>query len=738
MSWRRVLAAWAGPLLIVALAMFALRGFAFSDRLTNEHPDLLAFWLPRWTFLGRSVAAGMVPIWNPYEMLGYRFAADPQSGWLYAPAMALFAWLSPGVAMRAMIVLQPLLAGLGLYGFLRIDGTSRVAATAGGLAIAGAMGASEIAIAMPFAGVLAWTAIALLAAAGYLRAERWSRRLLWVALGGAAWSQMASAHLSHGLLAGTVVLVAYLVARTPAGRWGVTVLFVAALPVLAAPVLVPRFQFISVSSLASGYDAIGDAGVAEPLDEEAPIAPGGVWAGWPLAFGAAPGAYLGAATLVAAPLALRARRRRRVAVAFLVVLGLTWLLLLPSVLETTWVRDVLVRLPFGDVALHNPGRFRFVALMVLPALAAFGIDGVIAEPPSVRAAAVWVAAAAVVWIGVPLAAGADPARWQLLGLALVPTFVLLLLATRRPAWAPALAVLLAVELAAGAVLAGRTTGDEIRLGLEGASGSPLPFQPLRAPDVDLEAFLRPPALVSAIADERYLTWAPPAAAYEKGYLFAQEPLDWPALANGRGTLFEIRDALGYNPIQLPDYWRWIRVRNPLPLYYNAAVLARPSADDLAVMGVRYLVVPSGVTPPVPGDVVMTADGYDLVDVGADRAGDLAEVERLSPSAISIGPQLVGVPVRVHEAFDPGWSATAEDGRPATIRADGPVMQVDLPPGATAVRLTYRDPWVTGSLAAGVAIWVMLGAGIIGCAVRERERDRLDAVNRTRDAAARPR
>jgi hypothetical protein len=174
------------------------------------------------------------------------------------------------------------------------------------------------------------------------------------------------------------------------------------------------------------------------------------------------------------------------------------------------------------------------------------------------------------------------------------------------------------------------------------------------------------------------------------------------------------------------------------MYYNASVLARPSADDLAVMGVRYLVVPSGVTPPVPGDVVMTADGYDLVDVGADLAGDLAQVERLSPTAIDVGPQLEGVPVRVHEAFDPGWSATAADGRPATIRADGPVMQVDLPPGATSVRLTYRDPWVTGSLAAGVAIWVVLGAGIVGCAVRERERDELDAVNRTRDAAARPR
>src|SRR5438093_10712508 len=82
MSWRRPVAAWAGPALILGFTLFAFRGFVFHDRLTNEHPDLLAFWLPRWTFLGRMIAAGHVPVWNPFEMAGYRFASDPQSGWL--------------------------------------------------------------------------------------------------------------------------------------------------------------------------------------------------------------------------------------------------------------------------------------------------------------------------------------------------------------------------------------------------------------------------------------------------------------------------------------------------------------------------------------------------------------------------------------------------------------------------------------------------------------------------------
>ena len=54
-------------------------------------------------------------------MAGYRFAADPQSGWLYAPPMLLFSTLSPGLALRSFIVFNPLLAGLGLFAFLRME-----------------------------------------------------------------------------------------------------------------------------------------------------------------------------------------------------------------------------------------------------------------------------------------------------------------------------------------------------------------------------------------------------------------------------------------------------------------------------------------------------------------------------------------------------------------------------------------------------------------------------------------
>jgi len=757
MSWRRIAVAWGGPLLIAGLVVFALRGFLFADRLTDEHPDLLAFWLPRWSFLGRSVAEGVIPLWNPFEMAGYRFAADPQSGWLYAPPMLLFSVLSPGTAIRAMVVLNPLLAGLGLYTFLRLDGCGRLAATVGGLSIAGAMSASEIAIAMPFAGAMAWSTVVLLGAAGFVRAERWWARVEWLALAGFAWSQVASAHMSHGLVVGTALLVAYLAAKTwgrGADAWGRAAVFMLVLPLLSLAVLLPRLEFIDASSLGEGYDGLG-AGVPG-IEEEPPIMPGGVWAGWPFAFSSAPGAYAGAAALLAVPLALRATRRRRTMIAFGAVLAATWVLLLPLVLGAGWVRSAVEALPYGDVLLHNPGRLRYVAVLALPALAALGVQGLREEPMPARRLAMWLGGGVVLWLGVPMLAGADPGHWALfVGGAAVATTAYLL-ATREPRWASAIAGGLVLELVIGIVVGGVWTGDEVRLGLEGDDGV-LAFQPLREPDVDLGAFLAPTELVERIGNDRYLTWAPPAAAYEKGYLFAQDRADWPALANERGTLFGIRDALGYNPVQLPRYWAWVRAANPLPVAYNAAVLARPTASEVRTIGARYLVVPQGVTPTVPGQVVATAGGYDLVEVyqapnpvefrgawdvvpSAGAAMRIATSDRFEERDTvlleqrpgrrpkveaqgrgrwrSTSPTYMRLQVRadrrglvlIRTSYDENWHATI-DGEPAHVMvADGFLQAVTVPKGRHHVVLRYEDPWVTRGLIGSGAVWLMLVIG----------------------------
>ena len=781
--WRRVGMACAGPALIVAGVLFALRGFAFHPLLTNDHPDVLAFWLPRFSYLGRELSAGHLPLWNPNEMLGYRFAADPQSGWLYVPPMLLFSTLSPGAAMRALIVFNPLLAGLGMFWFLRKESMARPVATVGGLCLGMLMSTSDMAISMPFAGSLAWTTVALVGASGYRQADRWSRRLAWLAFAAFAWSQVASAHMSHGLVMCSLLLAAYLIATSVAavrrgevGGWvaaGRTCLFLIAMPLASLAILIPRLAFIGSSSLHRGYDALGEPVRSAGRIEDRPLAANGVWAAWPLAFGSAPGAYMGAVMLLAVLFAWRERAHRALVVAFGGCLVLTWLLMLNVIVTAGWFQTLLLRVPFGDVYLHNPGRMRYLSMIALPVLGAAGLQS-LRDRPMTPSRARWALAGGVaLLIGVPLVAGGKPARFGLLAVAMLAAVIALYrLATSRTRWAMSVVVaVVGIELLASAVYSGVYGGGTISTGLETGEHPNLVPQVLRYPDLSESEFLHPTALVGIIRDQpdRYLTYAPPAASFDKGYLFTQRPQDWPALAMERGTLFGIPDVLGYNPVQLARYWTYIRATNSNPVFYNASVLGLPTLQNVRLLGVRYLVVPAGVEPVPEGRIVASADDYDLVQVygweprvslvdtwtQVDRPADAlagalgpsfdpartAYVERdpgipstthATPGTAAyreVSPEDVRVTVTtadpalvvVRNTYDPGWSATV-DGEPAPVlAADYLVQAVAVPSGTHEIRLVYRDDDVTKGAFAGLVIWVMLLMSIGAMLVWERHR-----------------
>lgn len=792
---RRVGAACAGPAIIVAGVLFALRGFAFHPLLTNEHPDILAFWLPRFAYLGRELASGHIPLWNPNEMLGYRFAADPQSGWLYAAPMVLFSALSPGAAIRALIVLNPLIAGLGLFWFLRKESLSRLAATAGGLCLAMLMSTSEMAIELPFAGFLAWTTVALVGASGYRQADRWSRRLAWLALSAFAWSQVAGAHMSHGLVMCSLLLAAYLIAasigavrRGRVGAWtaaGRTGLFLVAMPLASLAVLMPRLAFIGSSSLHRGYDALGQSVRSAANVQDRPIATNGVWAAWPLAFGAAPGAYVGAVMLMAVPFALRDRARRTLVWAFGGCLVLTWLLMLNAIVTAGWFQWLMLKLPFGDVYLHNPGRMRYLSMIAIPVLGAIGLQGLRDRPMTTGQARRTIGGGVAFLLALPLALGGTPSRFVLLAVAMlaaVPTLFWLATAGRR--WAPAaVVVVLGLELFASAVYSGLYRGGTIYTGLEGGERPNLPPQVLRYPDLAERDFLRPTRLADIIRQgpDRYLTYAPPAASFDKGYLFTQRPQDWPALAMERGTLFGIPDVLGYNPVQLPRYWTYIRATNTTnPVFYNASVIGLPTLENVRLMGIRYLVVPKGYEAVPEGRVVATADDYNLVQVygweprvslvttwalvdrpadalrGVLRAGfdpaRTAYVERdpgipMMPDAVpgtatyrEIAPEDIRIAVDtaspslvvVRNSYDPGWSATV-DGRPTPVlAADYLVQGLVVPAGHHEIRLVYRDDQVSRGVAAGALVWLTLVLAISAALLLERRARRRRAAPQDAD------
>jgi Bacterial membrane protein YfhO len=770
--WLRLALVCAGPALIVASVLFSMRSLVLHPMLSDGQPDLLPMWLSRFAFLGRSLRAGHIPLWNPFEMIGYRFAADPQSGWLYAPAMFLFSLFNPGLAERLLIVINPLIAGIAIYAFLRKEGLSRAAATAGGLSVGMAMATSDISLSLPFSGMLAWASVLLYSAAGYHHAPLWSRRLMWLALGTFAWSQAASAHMSHGLAVTTLLMAAYLIAsavgdvrrdeataRVASGR---VLLFLVMMPLGSLAIFIPRLAFIHASSLGGGYG--GDHG---PIDTK------GVFGGWPFAFSATPGAYAGAAVLLGVPAAFRARRWRPLVWGMALSFGVVYVFMSPFLLTRQWFQHAVMKIPFGNVFVHDPERFRYLATLAIPILGAVGIQGLLSAPPSRRAMAALLGGGLALWIGVPLAFGARFGAFEFMIVASVAAVpVLWLLATHRARW-PAIALVgvLACELVLSSLVSSHAAKPTTHIGLEGGSRYLVP-KPFRPADLSQSGYLDPPAFVPTLraTPDRYLTWVMPGARTDVGYLNADQPHDWPALVMERGSLFGIHDVLGYNPIQFPRYWTYIRAISRRPLVYNSAVIGWPTLDSARLLNVRYLIVADGSSPRVPGTIVAHADGYELVQVMGweprvsvvpswgvvptqqqalllvtapfDPAGSAilesspgivaapqpsastgtATYEEADPEHVTVTVDAASPSIAVvRTAYDPGWSATV-DGHPAAVMPTDYLLQgIPVTAGHHVIQLTYHDPKVIHGLEAGAVVWILLLGSIPVAMVTERRR-----------------
>ncbi|MEK7834172.1 MAG: hypothetical protein AAB401_24000, partial [Acidobacteriota bacterium] len=77
--------------------------------------------------VGRMIAAGELPLWNPYIFAGMPLLASIQPGALYPPTW-LFAVLSPQTAMNVLVLTTYHLALFGTYLFARRIGCNRVGA----------------------------------------------------------------------------------------------------------------------------------------------------------------------------------------------------------------------------------------------------------------------------------------------------------------------------------------------------------------------------------------------------------------------------------------------------------------------------------------------------------------------------------------------------------------------------------------------------------------------------------
>lgn len=762
---RALAVAAGGPLLIVAGVLAVLHGFVFGGGMASQHLDPLTQALPWHCFQGSVLSAGQVPAWNPYAMGGAPFAADPQSGWLYLAPTVLYSALPCDVAFRVFVPLQPILAGLGAYWFLRGEEISRAGATVGGVMLSMGMAAAQLTLSFPFAGSVAWTAVALAAVGRYLRASTLSRRLLWLLAASLAWGQIAAAHLSHGLVLGSGLLLAYVVARSWADVNGrertvrevalMAAALLAALPLVNLALLLPHLAYLPRSSLGLSYRELGSL-AAEIAGRPPPPFHVGPSAGltWPLKLATSPGAYLGAAGLALSLGWWRSRGpTRRVAVG-LAVFGLVcYLLSLRSVASV--LAPAISELPGGDFYRHSPWRFRLGLFLVLPLLAGIAVDRWRASE-TLRERLLLLAPGVALWWLLP-ALLESPGRLLLPLCGAAVGGALLAAGAARRAVAPLLAVVLLVEIGAVGLVGQRSDDAEAAVLTLGT------LAPLAGPDFALAEFFAPSPMVRALRDRppgRLLSFDPQGRG-PRGYLESQDVEDWPLLANQRAMLFGLEDAQGYNPVQPLRYWTFVRAVSPARMKYNAAVFPRPGPLVRDLLQVTSIIAPTDVRPdgteaavasegewalypvsdPAPRASVVTgwrvvqdadqaleavtAPGFDpAAEVVLERDPGLgAPSEKGGGSATytPLGHQgaLVEVDtsapavVLVRNVHDPAWRATV-DGRPvAVLVADHFLQGVPVPAGRHTIVLAYDDPSIGyGLLGSAVVILGLLGAALL--------------------------
>ena len=95
-------------------------------------PDVITQIYPWKRFTIETWKRKEVPLWNPYSFSGTAHAGNYQTA-VFSPINLLFFLLSEIDAWSIMILLQPLIAGLGTYVFLRRIGRSVVSSVLGSL-----------------------------------------------------------------------------------------------------------------------------------------------------------------------------------------------------------------------------------------------------------------------------------------------------------------------------------------------------------------------------------------------------------------------------------------------------------------------------------------------------------------------------------------------------------------------------------------------------------------------------
>jgi hypothetical protein len=664
----------------VLVAVLVLTPLTLLRELPNAY-DTDAFYAPFAAFLHERLSHGDLPLWNPFAFSGQPFAADPQSGVFYPPALVSYGLLAPASGMVVLVTFHYVVATLSSYAFARLSGAGRLGAVYAGLAFG--VGGYLLARAQAL-GLLtgaAWLA-ACVAAAQYAATRR----------GRGASPLILAATLSLSLLGGSQQLT--LVAATAAlvvlvlqlGRRGIAIFAGAGVVALglAAVALLPRLELVGLSTASEGVS--DPAGVGTLGWSDAHIVFG--------AFGSPAGelAPLYAGALMPA-LALAAVIRRRSAARVPLTLAIV------AILWSIGFAGFLAE-PFGplrSITAHQAVRALPLLALALAALAgiAFGRPG--SRPSPWLVAGLGVIVALVVEPGV-----LTDTFWVAPAVAML--ILLVLLRSRRTP-----AVVLACALVP-AVLAVDLARHDYR--------QRSPHQPAADWEPSSETFPSAPAtarfLLARRAVEGPTRFATLADDFtlRKQLRWGRSPAHRDLLLGMAGTRYGLEDVAGYDPVQLLAYRDAVNASNGNPQSDRHFLWIEVGPTRLLrELGVRYYVAQAGHVPRGLTVVLRTPTATVVRD---DKALPIARINR--PGRTDAARIVVREPDRVvvespagpkgrlvlADAPYPGWSVTV-DGKPATGRVQhGLFRAVDLPAGRHRVEWRFAPASVKHGLIISLA------------------------------------
>ncbi len=641
----------------LALAVLAiLTTLVTWNRLTFDawltRLDLFTFFLPWYTYLGERLRALDIPAWNPHLFSGTPFAGDPESGWMYVPAMIAFAFLSTPLAFKVMVAMQLAIAAVSTYALGRVLKFGSLAALiAATVYVTGPFLQWNTYCCLIFSQFATWIPLALLGIELSLRQRRWPIRAASWFLGAFAISQMFAGWGGEGWLYAVLVPASYIGYRTlispPLPPSNLTSRLkncaLAGIPTiglgfaLGAAGILPRLFINSETNLAGGnYSGMGAEGVLNPpwsLDYLL-VQILGTGTGYHYRAAAFGGAAI-VLSLLAIPMA-----RQRYAAPYFAALTLV-AVILP--LDTTPLHQIFYLIPrFREF--HDHDAWRTISLSAIgPAMLSGGTIAslprwrghrellpIVFLPLLILSVLAVVLARIEAFLGwPPLIAAAATTAFVALVVALPATKPVRMTNSARP---PAvtrqgprydattlmsvLVLIVAFVFPAGLEITGSWLGwphDEVRE--ERWKANPAAMQALAT-----EVHATDSTGAGAFLQQQLATSGPFRYAGYGGIGYEGEPkrtgsyMDYrfdPAiqsiLVNGRPIYLNLYQIQGYDPLQLARYVEFMEALNSAPQDYHTANLLSTGLRSplLNLLDVRYLLLDTSLPPARPDVVALT-------------------------------------------------------------------------------------------------------------------------------------